>query len=124
MYDIATYSNETVALLAEAPASLKQFDDEGNFVKLTIAKLDTIRLGAETISVVRCDESTARELAALAHLSIFAKVPMGEDVYAAMSASNKLTWDRIINGKARIYTDENGAALAAAIAPQISAFLS
>ena len=95
MPDLITYSNDTKALLAEAPESLLVKDDDGAAVGLNITKTRTIRNGDETLSVVRCDAATLALLKGLTNLKVLAEVEAYGDLLAAMNLTDKEIYDRV-----------------------------
>ena len=96
MRDLITYSPDVTKLMAEVATKLPDYlieDESGNPVGFKVTKTPTIRKGNETLSVVRCPAAVVTILASLTTITGLAYVPAYGDSLAAMSKTERATYD-------------------------------
>jgi len=100
MFDIITHTKDSQAFLAEVEAKFpdKVVHDEKTGkvpVSVLLTKTPTIRNGAETLAMVRCDAQELADIKTLGSVAILAEVPAYGDVLAAMTAAKRKIYDRV-----------------------------
>ncbi|MDX8383268.1 MAG: hypothetical protein R8M45_04245 [Ghiorsea sp.] len=98
MFDLITYTKDSVALLAEVTTKFPERiikDDNDVVIGIQLIKTPTIRNGLETLAVVRVDAARLAEMKTLTTLKILAEVPMYGDLLAKMTVKNRAIYDRV-----------------------------
>ena len=117
MKDIITYCKDTTAFLTEAAeidAVRIMRDESDNPVGVIVGKTPTVRLGAETISRVRCDAALLAQIEGMATITVLAKAPVDADVDINLLAdldsnpANAATYDRVRGPLTDEYPDGEG----------------
>jgi len=113
MFDLITYTKDSVAFLAEVVAKFPDkvvFDEQDPTLALSvlITKTPTIRNGNETLAVVRCDAQELADIKTLTTVVILSEVALGGDLLAAMTTANRAIYDSVHSQAPVTYTDQDG----------------
>ena len=122
-WDLITYCKDTKALIAEiskiAPDKLIK-DEKGNPTGFVITKTPTIRQNAETLSVVRVNDTELAIIKSLTTIKILSEVPAGGNLLTAMTKANRKIYDRVYSRKPQPVLDEKGMPMLDAAGKQIT----